>query len=142
MPQGKKPTKYDTRVYSVTPDHGRFHTFKNQQEAFKYAQKYKAYDPSTHGEWDTINTLENLRAADPEDGSYDFNVQTKKARAEGFPSFADKLIGTREGINAYQSKLPTRRDYGTTALSGSNGSYPNQGKMSKALGVKNTKAGM
>jgi hypothetical protein len=32
--------------------------------------------------------------------------------------------------------------YGASALGGSNGSYPNQGKMSKALGVKNTKAGM
>lgn len=32
--------------------------------------------------------------------------------------------------------------YGSTALGGSNGSYPNQGKMSKALGVKNTKPGM
>lgn len=37
---------------------------------------------------------------------------------------------------------PNNNDYGTSALGGSNGSYPNQGKMSKALGVKNTKAGM
>jgi hypothetical protein len=32
--------------------------------------------------------------------------------------------------------------YGKTALEGSKPSYPNQSKMSKALGVKNTKAGM
>jgi hypothetical protein len=32
--------------------------------------------------------------------------------------------------------------YGSAALGGSNGSYSGQGKMSKALGVKNTKPGM
>jgi hypothetical protein len=36
----------------------------------------------------------------------------------------------------------TDNTYGMSALGGNNGAYPNQGKMSKALGVKNTKAGM
>jgi len=40
------------------------------------------------------------------------------------------------------SEEDTNDSYGMTALGGTQGTYPNQGRMSKALGVKNTKAGM
>lgn len=45
------------------------------------------------------------------------------------------------GRNSEKGEADTG-SYGTTALGGSNGSYAGQGKMSKALGVKNTKPGM
>jgi hypothetical protein len=49
-------------------------------------------------------------------------------------------LAAQRGASDYEPEDNT--SYGRSALGGSNGSYPSQGPMSKAMKVKNTKAGM
>ena len=78
---------------------------------------------------------------------YAGNVAASASRAKAGRRLASLGALTAGAVAAGQKgvrDVPNETDntYGMSALGGNNGAYPNQGKMSKALGVKNTKAGM
>lgn len=78
---------------------------------------------------------------------YQGDVAASASRAKAGRRLASLGALTAGAVAAGQKgvrDIPNETDntYGMSALGGNNGAYPNQGKMSKALGVKNTKAGM
>jgi hypothetical protein len=60
----------------------------------------------------------------------------------GVAAMAASDRGARRMSQSDEDMTERNNTYGSAALGGSNGTYPNQGKFSKALGVKNTKPGM
>ncbi len=135
-----KPKGRDTRVLATNAA-GLGRNFKNVQEAYAELNSMKRFDPDEHygknpGDFEkTMSALRKRDAwADEIDGGYPIDSFNKKARAMGFTSATDYMRAIREGIKNYENNLQKQKDYGTTALGGSNSrSYPSQGKMSKLM---------
>lgn len=135
-----KPTGRDIRVLA-TNDAGLGRKFKNVQEAYAELNRLKEYDPDEYTRKSPGNLSETSAALrkrdawhDEKDSGYPIDPENKKARAMGFTSVVDYIGSIRQGIKNYEKNLPKQKDYGTTALGGSNvKSYPSQGKMSKLM---------
>jgi hypothetical protein len=135
-----KPKGRDIRVLA-TNDAGLGKNFKNVQEAYAELNRLKDYDPSEYARQNPGNLSETSAALrtrdawyDEKDSGYPIDRENKKARAMGFTSVVDYVNSIRQGIKNYEKSLPKAKDYGTTALGGSNAkSYPSQGKMSKLM---------
>jgi len=135
-----KPKGRDVRVLA-TNEAGLGRNFKNIQEAYAELNRLKRFDPDEHygkNPGDFEKTMSALRKRDAwydeVDGGYPIDPENKKARSMGFTSATDYIGAIREGIKNYERNLPKYKDYGTTALGGSNSkSYPSQSKMSKLM---------
>jgi hypothetical protein len=138
-----KPKGRDTRVLA-TNSAGLGRNFKNIEEAYAEINRLKRFDAEKLDKGDfppfkgTSSALRRRDAwADPISdplGPNAIDSENKKARSMGFTSVQDYIDAIKSGIKRHEAHLPKEKDYGTTALGGSNGrSYPSQGKMSKLM---------
>ena len=135
-----KPKGRDTRVLATNAA-GLGRNYKDIQEAYTELNRLRNFDPDEHfgkKPGDFENTMSFLRKRDAwydeVDGGYPIDAANKKARSMGFTSATDYIGAIKEGIKNYERNLPKQKEYGTTALGGSNAkSYVSQGKMSKLM---------
>lgn len=144
------PKGRDTRILATSGTSGSFVQFPNINAAYAELNRLKQFDPDEYerqsddipGFKGTSSALRKRDAwADREDTGYAIDPENKAARAKGFTSVVDYMEAIKTGIKNYEKNLPKQSGYGATALGGTQGSYPSQGKMSKAMGVKNVKPG-
>jgi len=138
-----KPKGRETRVLA-TNSAGLGRNFKNVEEAYAEINRLKQFDAEKLDKGDfpvlkgTSSAFRRRDAwADPISdplGPNPIDSENKKARLMGFTSVQDYIDSIKSGIKNYEKSLPKAKDYGTTALGGSNAkSYPSQGKMSKLM---------
>ncbi len=141
------PKGRDTRITAGSGLSGGFAQFPNRAAAVAELNRLKAYDPDEYkGDGGVFTgTSSALRKrdawADEIDGGNTIDPENKKARAMGFTSVVDYIGRLKDAVDGYDKTLTKQKDYGTTALGGTQGAYRGQSKMSKAMGVTNEKAG-
>ncbi len=140
------PKGRDSRITASSGTSGSFVQFPNRSAAIAELNRLKKFDPDEYDEGGVFSrTTPALRKrdawADAVDAGYPIDQENKKARAAGFTSVVDYMGAIKEAIKGYDKTLTKSPEYGMTALSGTQGAYPGQSKMSKAMGVTNEKAG-
>lgn len=134
-----KPKGRDTRITASSGLSGSYAQFPNRAAAVAELNRLKGYDPKGLTDSGVVSgTSAYLRSRDawgddPEAG-YPIDIENKKARAMGFTSVVDYIERLKDAVDGYDKTLTKQKNYGTTALGGTNGkSYPSQGKMSKLM---------
>ena len=135
------PKGRDTRITASSGVSGSFAQFPNRAAAVAELNRLKQFDPArldSESDGPFKGTSSALRKrdswADPVDSGYQIDPENKKARAMGFTSVVDYMGALQNAVDGYDKTLTKQKDYGTTALAGSNAkSYPSQGKMSKLM---------
>jgi hypothetical protein len=135
-----KPKGRDTRITASSGLSGSFAQFPNRAAAVAELTRLKNYDPAEYvsdadGPFKARPALRSRDAwGDGIDSGVPIDLENKKARAMGFTSVVDYIERLRNAVDGYDKTLTKQKDYGTTALGGSNAkSYPSQGKMSKLM---------
>jgi len=134
-----KPKGRDTRITASSGLSGSYAQFPNRAAAVAELNRLKDYDPKAMADAGHVsNASAYMRSRDAwaDDPESNFGVasENKKARAMGFTSVVDYIERLRSAVDSYDKTLTKQKDYGTTALGGTNGkSYPSQGKMSKLM---------
>ncbi|CAB4144976.1 hypothetical protein UFOVP657_75 [uncultured Caudovirales phage] len=118
----------------------------------KNGMKYKIGDSRTYfkqGDYDV-----SYQRASGYDPVMEFRENTSKDNAANMKKYDDMIAREKAGEMDHRRRTDAAMDkagatryakentFGASALGGNNGAYPNQGPMSKAMKVKNTKPGM